>query len=183
MNLHLRVWALTGEVRLEASFAHELGHDVDRLSSGAHGQQLDELRVMEALQRLDLLHKLVLLRVLWRRRNNYQWIIRLSWLSFCALLLSCHPVHTFTYFTAMSVSFLYFSNCPFFYLPSFLVISWINNRPVHVPFEALASCCVSQSKHASRILYITYRVAFGSLFTLQISGQKNKNIPVMKAEL
>lgn len=68
--LSVCVSALTGEVGLEASFAHEFGHDVDRLSSGAHGQQLDQLRVMEALQRLNLLHELVLLRVLWRRRNR-----------------------------------------------------------------------------------------------------------------
>lgn len=58
------VSALTGQVGLEASFDHELSHDVDRFSSGAHGQQLDQLRVVEALQRLDLLHKLVLLCVL-----------------------------------------------------------------------------------------------------------------------
>lgn len=32
---------LTVEVGLEAAFAHELGDDVDRLSSRAHGQQLD----------------------------------------------------------------------------------------------------------------------------------------------
>ena len=64
------VSGLTGEVGLEASFGHEFSHDVDRLSSGAHGQQLDQFRVMEALQRLNLLHKLVLLRVLCRRRNT-----------------------------------------------------------------------------------------------------------------
>lgn len=40
---------LTGEVRLEASFAHEFSYDVDGFSSGAHGQQLDQLGVMEAL--------------------------------------------------------------------------------------------------------------------------------------
>lgn len=62
------VSVLTGEVGLEASFAHKFSHNVDRLSSGAHGQQLDQLRVMEAFQRLKLLHKLVLLRVLWRRK-------------------------------------------------------------------------------------------------------------------
>lgn len=35
------VLVLTGQVGLEASFGHELSDDVDRLSSGAHGQQLD----------------------------------------------------------------------------------------------------------------------------------------------
>lgn len=55
---------LTVEVGLEAAFAHELGDDVDRLSSRAHGQQLDQLRVVQVFQRLHLLHKLVLLCVL-----------------------------------------------------------------------------------------------------------------------
>lgn len=63
--------ALTSQVGLEASFAHELSDDVDRLSSGAHGQQLDELRVVEALQCLDLLHELILLRVLCRTTNSF----------------------------------------------------------------------------------------------------------------
>lgn len=66
----VRVRALTAEVGLQASFAHEFSHDVNGLSSGAHRQQLDQLRVMEALQRLDLLYKLVLLRVLWRTRRH-----------------------------------------------------------------------------------------------------------------
>lgn len=62
--------APTGQVGLEASFAHELRDDVDGLPSGAHGQELDELRVVEALQGLDLLHKLVLLGVLWRTHGD-----------------------------------------------------------------------------------------------------------------
>lgn len=64
------VCAPTGQVGLEASFGHELSDDVDGFSSGAHGQELDELRVVEALQGLDLLHKLVLLGVLWRTNGD-----------------------------------------------------------------------------------------------------------------
>lgn len=66
----LRAVLLTGQVWLQAPLAHELSYDVDRFSPGHHGQQLDELGVVEALQRLDLLHKLVLLRVLWRPTQN-----------------------------------------------------------------------------------------------------------------
>jgi len=94
------VSALTGEVGLEASFLHELGHDVDRLSSGAHGQQLDQLGVMEALQCLNLLDELVLLRVLWRSRNitiNHLLIVQ---------LVSCHSFgFTFSVFY-MNVDFM-----------------------------------------------------------------------------
>lgn len=61
---------LTGEVGLETSFGHEFSHNVDRLSSGAHGQQLDQFGVVETLQRLNLLHKLVLLRVLCREMGE-----------------------------------------------------------------------------------------------------------------
>lgn len=85
------VSALTGKVGLEASFSHEFGHDVDRLSSGAHGQQLDQLRVMETLQGLNLLHKLVLLCVLWRRKARRRIGEFLPYL-FCSVLFCCFHV-------------------------------------------------------------------------------------------
>lgn len=69
---------LTGEVGLEAPFAHELGDDVDGLPSGHHSQQLDEFGVMEALQRLDLLHELVLLGVLWSTDTTRPLLRRLT---------------------------------------------------------------------------------------------------------
>lgn len=93
---------LTGEVGLEAPFAHELGDDVDGLPSGHHGQQLDEFGVMEALQRLDLLHELVLLRVLWSTDTKRPLLRRLTPLpclkSASALSSSLHkrPVTTVT---------------------------------------------------------------------------------------
>lgn len=47
--------ALTVEVAVEVAFAHQLGDDVHGLLQGAHGVQLDQLLVPQALQVLNLL--------------------------------------------------------------------------------------------------------------------------------
>lgn len=55
--------ALTVEVAVEVAFAHELGDDVHGLLQGAHGVQLDQLLMPQALQVLNLLGEVLCFHV------------------------------------------------------------------------------------------------------------------------
>lgn len=59
---------LTVEVAVEVALAHELGDDVHGLLQGAHGVQLDQLLMPQALQVLNLLGEIFCFHVSCRRK-------------------------------------------------------------------------------------------------------------------